>query len=34
MATDQIAVVAAAGAIPRLAPGRDPLLHQLDQALD
>jgi len=27
-------VVAAAGAIPRLAPGRNPLLHQLDQALN
>ncbi len=34
MATDQIAVVAAAGAIPGFAPGSNPLLHQLDQALD
>jgi len=27
MTTDQIAVMAAAGAIPGLAPGCDPLLH-------
>ncbi len=34
MATDQIAVVPPAGAIPGLAPGSNPLLHQLDQAED
>jgi hypothetical protein len=34
MAADQIAVIANTGAIPGLAPGRHPLLHQLDQAKD